>query len=269
MRHKFDLPKGALESKEIRLLNRLYERGALDRREFLSGLMALGFGAAAAGAVVTGALPVKAAEPKKGGKVRFAWDQHGPADTLDPILFTSSIDYARGRLIYNNLTRLQEDLTAKPELAESFEANDDVTEWTFKLRKGIEWHDGSPFTADDVVYSMMRHIGEESTSKAKVLVGDIKEWVKDDDHTVRAIMQAPNAEIPGRPRHLPLQDRQERHDRLPKPGRHRPLSARRVQRPGCGPFIRETRTIGTTKPAPTSTSSSASPSPTTWPGSMP
>ena len=196
MTNKFDLPKGALASKEVRLLNRLFERGALDRREFLSGLVALGIGAGAAGAIVTGALPVKAAEPKKGGKVRFAWDQHGPADTLDPILFTSSIDYARGRLIYNNLTRLQENLTVKPELAESFSANDDVTEWTFKLRKGVEWHDGSPFTADDVIYSMMRHIGEESTSKAKVLVADIKEWVKDDAHTVRAVLNSPNAEIP-------------------------------------------------------------------------
>ena len=43
---------------------------------------------------------------------------------------------------------------------------------------------------------MMRHIGEESLSKAKVLVGTVKEWVKDDDYTVRAVLDAPNAELP-------------------------------------------------------------------------
>ena len=51
---KHDLPAGALASKEIRLLKRLFERGQLDRREFLSGLMALGIGASAGGAIVTG-----------------------------------------------------------------------------------------------------------------------------------------------------------------------------------------------------------------------
>ena len=166
------------------------------RREVMGWLMASGATIAMAGSVVTAASDAVAATPKRGGKLRFAWDLHGPSDTMDPILFTSSIDYARGRINYNNLTRLQEDLTAGPELAESFEANDDATEWVFKLRKGVEFHDGSKFSADDVIYSMNRHIGEDSASKAKVLVGDVTEWVKDDDHTVRAKLSAPNAELP-------------------------------------------------------------------------
>lgn len=158
--------------------------------------MASGATVAAAGSIFASAQDALAATPKKGGQVRFAWDLHGPSDTMDPILFTSSIDYGRGRLTYNNLCRLGEDLTASPELASSFEANDTATEWTFKLQKNVEWHDGSKFTADDVIYSMMRHIGEESASKAKVLVGSVKEWVKDDNHTVRAVMSEPNAELP-------------------------------------------------------------------------
>ena len=166
------------------------------RREVMGWLMASGATIAMAGSIVTAASDAVAATPKRGGKLRFAWDLHGPSDTLDPILFTSSIDYARGRINYNNLCRLREDLTAGPELAESFEANDTATEWVFKLRKGVEWHDGSKFTADDVIYSMNRHLGEDSASKAKVLVADITEWVKEDDFTVRAKLSAPNAEVP-------------------------------------------------------------------------
>ncbi|MEM0990774.1 MAG: ABC transporter substrate-binding protein [Pseudomonadota bacterium] len=166
------------------------------RREVMGWLMASGATVAMAGSIVTAASDAIAATPKSGGRLRFAWDQHGPADTLDPILFTASIDYARGRINYNNLTRLREDLTASPELAESFEANDDATVWTFKLRQGVKWHDGSAFTADDVIYSMNRHLGAESASKAKVLVGDVERWVKVDNFTVRAELSAPNAEIP-------------------------------------------------------------------------
>ena len=145
------------------------------RRQVMGWLMAMGATVAAAGSIVGAATKAIAATPKRGGQLRFAWDLHGPSDTMDPILFTSSIDYGRGRLTYNNLCRLHEDLTVSPELAESFEANDTATEWTFKLRKGIEWHDGSKFGADDVIYSMMRHIGKDAKSKAKVLVADVKE----------------------------------------------------------------------------------------------
>ena len=166
------------------------------RREVMGWLMASGATVAAAGGIFASAQEALAATPKKGGRIRFAWDLHGPSDTLDPILFTSSIDYGRGRLTYNNLCRLREDLTASPELASSFESNDTATEWTFKLQKNVEWHDGTKFTADDVIYSMNRHLGDASTSKAKVLVGSVKEWVKDDAHTVRAVMSSPNAELP-------------------------------------------------------------------------
>ena len=170
-------------------------RGAT-RRDVLCMLTAAGASVAFAGGLITTAERAVAATPKRGGQIRFAWAQHGPSDTLDPILATNSIDYGRTRLTYNNLCRIAEDLTAGPELAESFESNSTATEWTFKLRKGVEWHDGTPLTADDVIYSMNRHLGEDSKSKAKVLVGDVREWIKDDKHTVRAVLDAPNAELP-------------------------------------------------------------------------
>ncbi len=170
-------------------------RGAT-RREVMSWLIASGATIAVAGSIVTSAQNALAATPKKGGKIKFASDLHGPSDTLDPGLNTSTIDYSRGRAVYNSLCQINDDLSTRPELAEEYSANGDNTEWTFKLRKGVKFHDGSSFTADDVVYSMSRHYGDKSTSKAKPLVADVKEWKKVDSHTVKAIMSSPNADLP-------------------------------------------------------------------------
>ncbi len=170
-------------------------RGAT-RREVMTWLIAGGATIAAAGSIVSSATSALAATPKKGGKILYTADLHGPSDTLDPGLNTSNIDYCRGRAMYNSLCQINEDLTPRPELAEEFSANADNTEWTFKLRKGVKFHDGSPFTADDVVYSMNRHYGEKSTSTAKPLVADVSEWKKVDSHTVKAILSGPNADLP-------------------------------------------------------------------------
>ena len=171
------------------------KRGAT-RREVMGWLVAAGATIAGAGSIVSSASQALAATPKKGGKITFASDLHGPNDTLDPGLNTSTIDYSRGRSVYNSLCQINDDLSTRPELAEEYSANADNTEWTFKLRKGVKFHDGSDFTADDVLYTMSRHYGEKSTSTAKPLVADVKEWKKIDSHTVRAIMKGPNADLP-------------------------------------------------------------------------
>lgn len=171
-------------------------RRGTTRREVMGWLIASGATIASAGAIVSSAQEVLAATPKKGGTIRNASPLHGPSDTLDPIAFTSGIDYTRGRLLYNSLTQLDDNIIPQPELAESFESNADATEWEFKLQKGVKWHDGSPFTADDVMYSMARHLGENSTSNAKAYVAAVKEWKKVDSHTVKAIMNYPNADLP-------------------------------------------------------------------------
>ncbi len=167
-----------------------------DRRQVMGWLMAMGATVGAAGSIVTAASEAIAATPKKGGNLRFAWDLHGPSDTMDPTLFTSSLDYGRGRMNYNSLVRFNDDLTVRPEVAESFEANATATEWTFKLRKDVTFHDGSKLTADDVVWSMNRHLGKDSKSKAKVFVEPVTEWKKVDSHTVKAICKQPYSELP-------------------------------------------------------------------------
>ena len=170
-------------------------RGAT-RREVMSWLVTAGASIAAAGSIVTSVKDAMAMTPKKGGKLSFASDLHGPSDTLDPGLNTSTIDYTRGRSNYNSLCQINDDLTTRPELAEEYSANADNTEWTFKLRKNVKFHDGSNFTADDVIFTMARHYGEKSTSTAKTLVADVKEWKKVDSHTVKAIMSGPNGDLP-------------------------------------------------------------------------
>ncbi len=168
----------------------------MTRRQALRLLGAAGMTAAAAGQVFTGARRALAATPKRGGRLRCAMTQQGPSDTLDPQLFTSSIDFTRGRAHYNGLVQLDDNLVPQPELAEEFSANADATEWSFKLRRGVEFHDGSPLTADDVVWSLSRHLGEDTKSKAKVLVAMVREWKKVDDHTVKALLNAPNSDLP-------------------------------------------------------------------------
>lgn len=195
-KNKSNLPTiESLSAADRETINAGLRRGAT-RREVMSWLVASGATIAVAGSIVSSAKTALAATPKKGGKLTFASDLHGPSDTLDPGLNTSTIDYSRGRATYNSLCQINDDLSTRPELAEEYSANADNTEWTFKLRKDVKFHDGSSFTADDVLYTMSRHYGEKSTSTAKTLVADVKEWKKVDSHTVKAIMSGPNGDLP-------------------------------------------------------------------------
>ncbi len=182
------------KSDQQRVLQML-NRGA-SRRDVMGWFMAAGATAAASSPIFSSLAHAAANTPKKGGRLIMAADQHGPNDTLDPALYTSAADYFRGRMFYGSLTRLTPQLGYEPELAEEVMSNDDATEWTFKIRKGVEFHDGKSLTADDVIYTMNRHLGKDSISKASSLVSMIKEWKKVNDHEVVAILSSPNADLP-------------------------------------------------------------------------
>jgi len=166
------------------------------RRQMMGWLMASGATIAAAGSIVSSASQAVAATPKKGGSVKMVHAIAGPNDTFDLNLGNNGIDYTRGRAHYNGLCQTNEDLTSRPELAEEFSSNADNTEWTFKLRKGVVFHDGSPFTADDALFTMNRHLGDDTTSGAKSLVSGITEWVKIDEYTIKAVLSSPDADLP-------------------------------------------------------------------------
>ena len=171
-------------------------KGGFSRREVLKLSMVTGVSLVAAEHLLTDGKAVIAATPKKGGSLRCASNLHGPDDQLDPTLFTSSIDYMRGRATYNSLIQHADDLTPQPELAETFEPNSNATEWTFKIREGVTFHDGKKLTADDVVYTMKRHQGEDSTSVIKAVLASVKEWKKTGPMEVKAVLESPNADLP-------------------------------------------------------------------------
>ena len=171
-------------------------RGGHSRRDVLKLMAVTGVSLATAQNLLATGGRAMAMTPKKGGFVRMASNLHGPDDQLDPPLFTSTIDYTRGRATYNSLVQHNDDLTTRGDLAETVEPNADASEWTLKLRKGVEFHDGTPFTADDVIYSMNRHMGDDSTSVIKSVLASIEEWKKVGSHEVKCILNTPNADLP-------------------------------------------------------------------------
>ncbi len=177
------------------LVEKTVRKGS-SRRDVLKLMAVTGVSMAVAQNLLKSGGAAMAANPVKGGSVRMASNLHGPDDQLDPPLFTSTIDYTRGRAIYNSLIQHADNLVPQPELAASFEPNADASEWTFKLQKGVVFHDGSPFSADDVVYSMNRHMGDDSTSVIKSVLASVKEWKKVGSHEVKAIMHTTNADLP-------------------------------------------------------------------------
>ena len=61
-----------------------------------------------------------------------------------------------------------------PVLAESWEVHADGTEWTFRVRQGVTFHDGSPLTAEDVVYSFQRILDPATGSPAVAGIAGVK-----------------------------------------------------------------------------------------------
>lgn len=172
-----------------------YLRGALSRRDF-TRLAGLGLAAPAIAAMLASPQSLHAQTPKRGGRARLAFDQAGASDTLDPVLFTTSIDSARGMTIFNTLVNVSPELTPVPELAESWEPNGKGDEWTFRLRKGVTFHDGKSLTPADVVYSISRHLGEASKSPVKPMLSQITEIKAAGDSDVHVKLASPNADFP-------------------------------------------------------------------------
>jgi peptide/nickel transport system substrate-binding protein len=180
--------------KELDYYAKLLELGKVSRREFIGRAMALGATTALATTMAGKAL--RAATPKQGGTLRIAIAEGTQADSLDPATIGTNYELFVGYGMRNHLTEISSTDELVPELCESWDASDDAVTWTFKLRKGIEFHNGKTMDADDVVASFNHHRGEDSKSAAKPLLEPIVEIKADGKDTVVFTLAGGNADFP-------------------------------------------------------------------------
>lgn len=162
---------------------------------YFSRRQALKLGAAA-GALTLGGLDARAATPKRGGTLRVGKAHGSNTDTLDPGAYSNGFMTAHSFMQGNLLTEVGADGQIHPELCENWEASADAAVWTFRLRKGVEFHDGREMTATDVIASINHHRGENSKSAAKPIVAPITEISAPDGHTVVFSLAAGDADFP-------------------------------------------------------------------------
>ena len=117
----------------------------------------------------------------------------GDALSLDPHSLNESLQLSTDANVYETLVGRNKDLTVAPLLATSWKQTS-PTVWRFELRKGVKFHDGTPFTADDVVFSFARASGEGSDMKSNTT--DIKEVRKDGDYVIEIETKGPFPILP-------------------------------------------------------------------------
>jgi len=113
---------------------------------------------------------------------------------LDPAYLEDAPTSAVGFQIYEHLVRRDFDGTYAPGLAESWEVSEDATEYTFFLREGVEFHDGTPFNAQAVKFQFERLKDPETGSHAgEIMRQNIERIDVPDDYTITFVLTGPNA----------------------------------------------------------------------------
>ena len=167
--------------------------GKLTRREFMGKAAALGVTAAMASTMFADA--ARAAGPKKGGDLKFGLQGGESTNSLDPATYASSVPFQNGKQFGDQLVEVAPDGTIEPRLAESVEGSADAKVWTFKLRQGVEFHNGKTMTSEDVLKTMQRHSNEDSKSGALGIMKGI-ESMKADGDNFQVTLSEPNADLP-------------------------------------------------------------------------
>lgn len=179
---------------ELKKLEERYRGGQINRRQFMNRVSALGLAAMISPSLLQG--KAGAATPKKGGLFTQALTGGSTTDSLDPGTLTSNWNQNINFQVRNNLVEIDHNFNPIPELAESWEASPDARVWTFKIRKGVEFHNGKTLDAQDVAYSINHHRGEKSKSAAKPLVKPIADIRTDGNDIVIFELESGNADFP-------------------------------------------------------------------------
>jgi len=127
-----------------------------------------------------------------GGELRAGWAGVGEIRTLDPAQMNQVLQFQITSNVLSGLTHIDPELIAEGDLALDWTVSDDGKEYTFKLREGVTFHNGDPFSADDVLFTYNRSKDPETSIHSRVL-DNVADVIKVDDFTVRFVLKAPGA----------------------------------------------------------------------------
>jgi ABC-type transport system substrate-binding protein len=133
------------------------------------------------------------------GAQTLTYAQNVAVTAMDPAGSVIGTVYPAGYeamfLIYDNLVRFTEKMQIEPQLATEWTTSADGRTWTFKLRRGVTFHDGTPFNADAAVFHLERQIDPKQNGANRPLWDPIASVKKVDDHTIALTTHKPNGAV--------------------------------------------------------------------------
>lgn len=122
------------------------------------------------------------------------------SSTANPTMFnefysTDSPSNVLAKFMYDSLIKIDENLEPQPSLATDWDYSEEDKMYTFNLRDDVEWHDGEPFTADDIVFSYSIALHEDYTGARTSYFSSIENIEASDEHTVEITFNTPDAKL--------------------------------------------------------------------------
>jgi peptide/nickel transport system substrate-binding protein len=180
--------------------------GRLTRRDFIRRGTVAGISLPLLGAIVSACGSPSPSSPATGGGsgagqpgATIRAGSYTPSGAMNPVTVDDIGGIAMLGQTGEYLCVSQQDLTLKPSLATKWSANSTADVWTFNIRQGVKFHDGTLLTADDVVYTYKLHTNPKGTANALSAFGGVllpDGVVKKDAHTVEFHLTAPNGSFP-------------------------------------------------------------------------
>ena len=170
------------------------ERRGIDMKKFLAALLAL--------ALLLGTAACGSAESTSGESASETATASGTEEEPTTLVYGSG-DYTRinpamdehgeiNLLLFNGLTGHDGDNAVIPALAKSWDFDEETCTYTFHLEEDVRWHDGEPFTAEDVQFTIEAIMDPENGSENAPNFEDVEEITVIDDHTISFRLSAPN-----------------------------------------------------------------------------